>query len=129
MEGVGVLGLELTYFGAPGVQTAEPVPSSTNRSAAALGWFSRNPEFVLNASSSTECRAEQVEEVVCVSPLCHSTETQPQTPKPAGTSPPAHPETQCRHICGRLRDPRASLPSLTQPAVVSSSWSRGAKPL
>lgn len=99
MEGVGVLGVELTYFGAPGVQIAKHVPSSTNRSAATLGWFSRNSKFMLNTSSFTECKAEKIQEVVCVSPPCHSTETKAQMSKPARTSSSVHPEIQCRHIC------------------------------
>lgn len=121
-EGVAVLGLEFTYFGAPGVQTAEQsVPSSTNRSAAALGCFSRNSEFVFHVSSFTECKAEQAREVVfvCV-PSATAQKHRHQCPN---LPEPAHQPTQiqCRHISWCLRDPRASLPSLTQSELTSRS--------
>lgn len=65
MEGISVLGFELTYFWASGFQIIQHVPSSTNRSAPVLGWLSRNLELMLNMSSFTECKARKVQEVVC----------------------------------------------------------------
>lgn len=114
-------GLSEHVFGASGVQKAKCVPSSTIRTAPALGWLSRNLELLLDASSFPERKAPLMREVVRARSVAQHRNTG-EMPKPARNSPTLPAEAQCKWLCWCLRDPGASLPSGTQRAPGSSGW-------
>lgn len=69
MEGVGVPGPEFTYFGAPGVQRAKPVPSSTNRSALHWAALAETQSLCLTRAVSLNAKQKRCGRLcLCLSP-------------------------------------------------------------